>query len=130
MENNLNGRVGEEQNVYSDVYRLLIAGMIGSTVFFVVGLILALLHPHYFPLTTAWVRQQYRWNTIRHGLASGDPTAYFLIATVFLILTPVLRVIVSIYAFLADGDRKYVAVTSVVLAIMALTVVLGLFGMQ
>jgi uncharacterized membrane protein len=53
-----------------------------------------------------------------------------LAATVVLIATPVLRVLVSIYAFHQDGDRKYVALTSVVLAVIALTVVLGRFGLQ
>ena len=53
-----------------------------------------------------------------------------MIATVLLILTPVARVIVSIYAFLVDRDRKYVIVTSIVLAIMILTVILGMFGVH
>jgi uncharacterized membrane protein len=130
MKKQLNRETFEEQNVYSDVYRLLIAGMAASSVFFLIGLILALIQPHYFPLSTDWVRQQYEWKVIRRGLASGDPTTYLLIATVLLILTPVARVIVSIYAFFVDKDHKYVALTSIVLAIMILTVALGLFGIQ
>lgn len=130
MKDTMNQGAAEEKNVYEDVYRLLIAGMVVSTIFFIIGLVLALIHPRYFPLTTDWVRQQYNWSAIRYGFLSGDPTTYFLIATVFLILTPVIRVIVSIYAFTVDGDRKYMAVTSIVLAIMVLTVILGLFGIQ
>jgi len=119
-----------EKNVYTDVYRLLIAGMLASTIFFVIGLILALLHPQSFSLSADWIRHQYQWSVIRHGLATGDPMIFLMIATVLLILTPVARVIVSIYAFFVDGDTKYVVVTSIVLGIMILTVILGIFGVQ
>lgn len=123
-------KIADETNVYVDVYRLLIAGMIASFVLFVVGLILALLHPQYFPISASWIRQHYHWSAVKHGLATGDPTTFLMIATVLLILTPVARVVVSIYAFFVDGDHKYVAVTASVLAIMILTVILGIFGVQ
>jgi uncharacterized membrane protein len=123
-------RTEEERNVYTDVYRLLVAGMIASVVFFSIGLILALRHPGQIPLTADWIRRHYHWSAIAHGLASGEPTTYLMIATVLLILTPVARVVVSIRAFFVDHDHKYVAVTSTVLAIMILTVVLGIFGLQ
>jgi uncharacterized membrane protein len=119
-----------EANVYADVYRLLLAGMILSSILFAVGLVLALLHPRYFPLSAEWVRQQYHWSVIAHGLASGNPSSYMMVATVILILTPVFRVIVSIYAFFVDGDHRYVAVTSTVLLVIILTVVLGLLGLR
>jgi uncharacterized membrane protein len=119
-----------EQNVYADVYRLLIAGMIASSIMFGIGIVLALIHPQYFPLSTKWVRSQYGWGIVVHGLASGDARSYMMIATVILILTPVARVIVSIYAFFADGDHKYVVVTSIVLLVMIVTVILGLLGLQ
>jgi uncharacterized membrane protein len=119
-----------EQNVYAEVYWLLIIGMIVSSVLFGIGLVLALLHPQYFPLSAEWVRQHYRWGSVIHGLASGDAGSYMMIATVILILTPVFRVIVSIYAFFVDGDHKYVVVTSTVLFVMIVTVILGLFGLQ
>lgn len=119
-----------EANVYADVYRLLMAGMILSSIFFAVGLVLALLHPRHFPLSAEWVRQQYHWGVVFHGLASGNPSSYMMVATVLLILTPVFRVIVSIYAFFADGDHRYVAVTSTVLLVIILTVVLGLLGLR
>ncbi len=121
---------GTENNVYTDVYRLLIAGMLASTVFFVIGLILTLLHPQFAPMSADWIRQQYKWSVIRQGLASGDPIIFLMVATILLILTPVARVMVSIYAFFVDGDTKYVVVTSLVLGIMILTVILGLLGVQ
>jgi len=122
--------MSEQQNVYAGVYYMLIAGMIVSNVLFVIGIILALLHPQYFPLSSSWVREQYHASLIFDGLIHGRPTSYFLLGTLLLILTPVARVIVSIYAFWIDGDRKYVAVTLTVFIIMVLTVILGLLGVH
>jgi uncharacterized membrane protein len=119
-----------EQNVYADVYRVLLAGMIASSVLFAVGLIRALLRPQYIPLTTHWVKQHYHVSTVLHGLAHADPTTLMMVATVLLILTPVVRVLVSIYAFWVDRDYKYVVVTGIVFLVMVLTVLLSHFGLQ
>ena len=119
-----------EENVYVDVYRLLIAGMIASSVLFALGIVLAMLHPQYFPLSTRWVRSQYHVGTVVHGLLHGDPMAVMLVATVLLILTPVARVVVSIVAFAIDRDRKFVVVTSIVFLVMVITVILGELGLK
>jgi uncharacterized membrane protein len=119
-----------ETNVYSDVYRLLIFGMIVSNVLFAAGIVQAFLHPIRAPLTAEWVRAQYQAGKVAHGLISGDAVSLMLLATALLILTPVARVVVSIAAFLADRDYKYVVVTSIVLLVMGVTVILGLFGLQ
>lgn len=119
-----------ETNVYADVYRLLIFGMVVSNALFATGIVLAFLHPVTVPLTAEWVRSQYQVRKVLHGLASRDPVAFMLVATTLLILTPVARVVVSIAAFLSDKDYKFVVVTSIVLLVMAVTVVLGWFGLQ
>lgn len=124
-------RVGNvEDNVYADVYRVLLAGMVLSTALFAIGVILALLHPAYVPLSAAWVRQQYHWRTFIHGLASANPGSFMLLATILLILTPVSRVLVSIYVFYVDRDRKYVVVTSIVFLVMVLTIILSRLGLK
>lgn len=123
-------QLSTEENVYSDVYRMLFGGMIVSTTLFVVGMVLAMLHPQQVPLSSRWVRSHYHVHVVVHGLLTGNPTAYLLVATVLLILTPITRVIVSIYAFWVDHDLKFVAVTSVVLLIMVLTVILGELGLK
>jgi uncharacterized membrane protein len=119
-----------EENVYIDVYRLLIAGMIISSILFALGIVLALLHPKYIPLSTRWVRSQYHVSTVVRGIMHGDPTAILLMATVLLILTPVARVVVSIVAFLVDRDYKFVVVTSIVFLVMVITVILGELGLK
>ena len=118
-----------EANVYTGVYRVLLGGMLLSTALFAIGLVRALLHPAYFPLTSEWIQQHYHWSVVWRGLATLDPVVLMMVATVLLILTPVARVLVSIYAFYVDRDRKYVAVTSIVFLVMVLTVVASYLGL-
>jgi len=120
----------EELNVYANVYKVLLAGMIVSTALFAAGIVRALSHPQFIPLTPEWIKQHYHWRAVIDGIRSFDPTVIMLIATVLLILTPITRVLVSIYAFAVDRDYKFVAVTSMVMSVIVLTVVLGLFGLR
>ena len=122
--------VDSEANVYADVYRLLIGGMIVSNVLFAAGIVLALLHPQFVPLTTAWVRSHYQWTVLFEPLARGHAVSLMLVATLLLILTPIARVVVSIAAFASDRDYKFVGITSVVMVVMLLTLMLGLLGLE
>ncbi len=119
-----------EANVYASVYKVLLAGMYTSTALFLAGIIGALIHPRFVPLTSDWVRSHYHWHVLLSGLKAADPTSVMLVATLLLILTPVARVAVSIYAFAVDRDYKYVVVTGTVLAVMALALVFGLLGLS
>lgn len=116
--------------IYGRVYRILLGGMYASTAAFSAGLILALARPRFVPLDPEWVKSHYSWRAVAEGLTSGDPAAYMLLGTVALILTPIARVASSVLVFLAEGDRKYAAITSAVLAIMALSLLLARFGLH
>jgi uncharacterized membrane protein len=120
----------EELNVYADVYKVLLGGMLVSTALFLAAIVKALLRPEFVPLTPEWVKEHYHWAAIADGVLSFDPTVIMLIATALLILTPIARVVVSVYAFWVDGDRTFVAVTLIVLLVIILTVILGLFGLS
>lgn len=119
-----------EENVYAGVYRVLLGGMLVSSTLFAIGIVRALMHPAFFPLTAKWVRQHYSVSWVLHGVASLDPLALMMLATVLLILTPVARVVTSIYAFAVDRDIKYVVITSVVLLIMIVTAAAGALGLR
>ena len=119
-----------EENVYEDVYRVLLGGMVISSALFAIGLALALIHPRNYPLGANWVRSHYHLSIIWQGLKSFDPFTLMLVATALLILTPVLRVVISIWAFWVDHDWKFVVVTSTVLVVIALSVVLSRFGVK
>lgn len=125
------GKLGNvADNVYADVYRVLLAGMIVSTTLFAVGVVRALLNPRFVPLSAAWIKQQYNWHVFIHGVATANPTTLMMLATALLILTPVARVVVSIYVFYIDHDRKYVVVTGLVFLVMVMTVILSRFGLR
>jgi uncharacterized membrane protein len=119
-----------EQNVYADVYRVLLAGMMVSTALFIAGIVRALMHPAYYPLSTRWVRSQYHWSVFWHGLITGDAVALMMAGTILLILTPVARVVVSIWAFFVDRDYRFVVVTSIVLFVMVVTLIAAHFGLR
>jgi uncharacterized membrane protein len=53
-----------------------------------------------------------------HGLSVLDPYSLIELGVLLLIATPVSRVLVSVFLFSAEGDRKYVAVTAVVLTLL------------
>jgi uncharacterized membrane protein len=54
-----------------------------------------------------------------------DPAAYLSLGIIVLIATPFVRVAGSIVAFARERDRRYVAITAVVLAVMCLSLVVG-----
>ena len=119
-----------EENVYSVVYYALLGGMIVSSILFAIGIVRALMHPDYYPLNSDWVRSHYSVSWVMHGLATLDPVALMMVASILLILTPVARVIVSIYAFLVDRDFKFVVITGIVFLVMVVTVIAGLLGLK
>ncbi|MGH9469830.1 MAG: DUF1634 domain-containing protein [Terriglobia bacterium] len=119
-----------EKKIYADVYDVLLIGMLVSTALFAIGVALALIHPHYIPLTHDYIVRNYHGHALLHGLAAFRPGAIMLVATVILILTPVVRVIISVWAFHQEGDRKYVGVTGTVLLVILITVFLGWLGLK
>jgi uncharacterized membrane protein len=65
---------------------------------------------------------------VGQGLAQGDPLAMIVFGLLVLLATPVVRVIVSIVAFLLERDWRYVVITSIVLLILLLSFALGKGG--
>ena len=68
--------------------------------------------PSAFPHTLASVGQ---------GLARGDPQAIIIFGLLVLLATPVVRVAVSIVAFLLERDWRYVVITTLVLLILLIS---------
>jgi uncharacterized membrane protein len=62
------------------------------------------------------------------GLGQGDPLAILTLGLIVLLLTPVARVIISIFAFAHERDWLYVAITSLVLLILLVSFLLGRGG--
>src|SRR5262245_62135519 len=62
------------------------------------------------------------------GLARGDPMAVLSLGLLVLLLTPVARVLISIFAFARERDRLYVGITTLVLLILLVSFLLGRGG--
>ena len=54
-----------------------------------------------------------------------EPAAYLSLGLIVLVATPFVRVAGSIVAFALEHDRRYVLITSAVLAVMCLSVAAG-----
>jgi uncharacterized membrane protein len=112
---------------------LLRAGVVLSFVIVLAGMLLSFVHhPDYlhsatqlenltrtganFPRSVAEV-----WSGVRE--LKGQ--AFVIVGLMILIATPVLRVAVSIFAFIYQRDRTYVIITSIVLVLLLASFVLG-----
>lgn len=72
--------------------------------------------------------REYTWVWFVDGVAHWRGDVFVIPGLLLLIATPVLRVFVSIIAFALEKDRVYVVITSVVLALLILSFVLGKAG--
>ena len=57
-----------------------------------------------------------------HGIAAGHSASLIQLGLLLMIATPIVRVAFSVYAFAAEGDRTYVAITLIVLGALALSI--------
>lgn len=59
------------------------------------------------------------------GVCAFKAAAWMMLGIFLLILTPVLRVVISIYAFAKEKDYLYVWITSIVLVILVISFIIG-----
>lgn len=98
---------------------ILRIGVIVSAVIIIVGMFLLLIQP-----STRSVPNNLP--AIMHGLLQLNGEAFIMLGLFCLILTPVLRVVVSIFAFAKEKDYLYVGITVIVLVILVIGMSLGL----
>ncbi|AMV60301.1 Hypothetical protein ADU72_1356 [Pediococcus damnosus] len=75
--------------------------------------------PNVYPITV---------KSITAGILALKPFAIMMLGLFLLILTPVLRVAVSIYAFAKEKDHLYVWITTFVLVILLIGMGIGYLG--
>lgn len=68
------------------------------------------------------------FSEIFHGIIELKPFSIIMLGLLVLIVTPVLRVAVSILVFAYERDYLYVKVTSVVLIILFISFFIGLYS--
>ena len=119
------------------ISRLLRGGVLLSFVLLVVGTLISLIHhPSYLYSVEAYRRlispdavQPQSVAAILRGLAQFRGQAVVMLGVLTLVATPVLRVAMSIVLFASHyRDRRFVIITSLVLALLLLSFVLGKAG--
>lgn len=100
-------------------------GVITAAIVIILGLVLAL-----FTGQTGYPAGTFptTFTAIFHGVLIFKPFAITMLGLFLLILTPVLRVIVSIYAFAKEDDQMYVWITTLVLVILLFAMWIGYHG--
>jgi len=113
-------------NLNKAMYDVLVVGMILSSATYILGIVLFVLQ-NQNPLQTGISSYQTvaQFSTALFSFQSG---AVLTLATIFLIATPITRVLVSIFVFAFNRNAKYVAVTTIVFLILMASILLGYFG--
>jgi uncharacterized membrane protein len=111
-------------------FKVFLWGTVVSSALFVAGIVRELKSPRAIPVTPNWVRQHYRWDSLWQELQMADPAVLMVLATLLVILTPVVRVVASLLGYAAHGDRKLAAVSGIVLCVMALSLLIAIIGLK
>ncbi len=102
---------------------ILASGMYTTIGLYLIGLILLFARGDTIPLISG----QY-FHSI-HGFVSSlvslHPRAFLYLGTVSLILTPVSRVLISIFAFWREKDSRFVIVTAIVFLVIVASIIVG-----
>lgn len=109
----------QQHDLNQVVHRVLVVGLIISTVFMLIGVGLALFLQRDLPqavpqLGDVWQR-----------VLALRPSGFLALGLLVLIATPILRVIGSIAAFVYERDWRYAAITALVFAVMITSILLG-----
>ncbi|HZQ79938.1 MAG TPA: DUF1634 domain-containing protein [Acidimicrobiia bacterium] len=115
---------------------LLRVGVLTSLLVVLTGTVVTFVHhPHYLSshhelggLTKPGAVFPHSIPALIQGLEHGQGRAIVMAGLLLLIATPVLRVAVSILAFVYQRDRTFVVITSIVLALLLTSFVLGRGG--
>jgi uncharacterized membrane protein len=115
------------------ISHLLKVGVLTSLAVVILGSVISFVrHPEYLTQPPALRRLTHPGAAFPHtvgemwaGLKDGRGQAIVVLGLLLLIATPVLRVAASIFGFLYEGDRVYVAITTLVLALLVLSFVIG-----
>lgn len=113
----------EMAHIEGIIGRILQIGVAVAAVIMLFGLILLLMNGGNggYPVG----HQPTTINAIIDGTIALKPYAVMMVGMFCLIMTPVLRVVVSIYAFYKEHDTLYVWITSIVLVILCISFVIG-----
>lgn len=115
----------EMLDIELSIGKALRVGVVLATTVMVIGVILLLINGG----ATGYAANHVpiRPSEIFAGIGTLKPFAVMMLGLFLLIMTPVLRVIVSIYAFVVEHDYLYVVITTIVLVILIISMLIGYF---
>jgi len=120
-----NKKAAEMHEVELVIGRILRIGVVVSATVITLGIILMIIQGGGgYPNGV----QPVGFTAIAKGVVALKPYAVIMLGLFLLILTPTLRVVVSIYAFAVEKDQRYVWITTVVLIILIVASVIGYLG--
>ena len=105
-----------------NIGKILRVGVFVSTTVIIIGILMFLLSGHSGYAEGVWPD---KFKEILSGLVEFKALAWLMTGLFLLILTPVLRVVASIVAFAKEGDKLYVAITTLVLIILIVAMFVG-----
>jgi len=101
------------------IRRMLIAGLILSTIAMGAGILFGLVQKAPVPYRTADFGQ------VLEGVRCFSPGSYLSLGLLLLIATPILRVLGSLVEFAVRGDWRYVCITLLVLLVLSVSMLLS-----
>lgn len=114
----------ELQKVELMIGRILAFGTYISALLMIVGIILTFFKPS----GTFVAHDLFSMSKTVTSLIQLNPDTYLLVGLFLLILTPVLRVLISIILFVKQKDTVYTCITIGVLIILIISMVFGING--
>lgn len=115
----------EIQNIELMIGKILRIGVFISSAVMIIGLVMFVATAHSGYSGTTY---PHSFSNLVHGLVQFKPFAWMMTGLFLLILTPILRVISSIFAFAKEKDRLYVLITLGVFIILMIAVFIGHSG--
>jgi uncharacterized membrane protein len=112
----------ERRDLNDVVHKVLVVGLMVSTVVLVTGIVLGLIEHRPMPDATISVGEAVS------RVIGLRPSGFLNLGLLILIVTPILRVIGSIFVFIYEHDWRYVGITALVLAIMLFSLLSGRAG--
>lgn len=115
--------IDKEQDVALLIGHIMRIGVIFAAIVMLIGLLLLFIRhggghatKDFFPTTLTGIVT---------GICALKPAAIMMGGLFLLLLTPVLRVVVSIYSFIKEKDMLYVVLTTIVLLILIFSFIMG-----
>ncbi|MFC6179830.1 DUF1634 domain-containing protein [Lactiplantibacillus daowaiensis] len=120
-----NSKAQEMHKVELIIGQILRIGVVISAIVIAIGIIMMLIQG-----TGGYPNgvEPNSFKAIFTGVAELKPYAVMMLGLFLLILTPTLRVAVSIYAFAVEKDHLYVWITTIVLIILIIASIIGYLG--